>query len=167
MDPYPNANDVTSVKILSHNRTFYVFGGYVNDQVTKDILGFENETWSRVGSLTSSRIKFSVILNVNTVYIIGGLKKQKYEVCELSQTVDCKQDSSIEFQGSEEPFLFGLSVGSCNLAVPEYESKETMEMMILSNATFNEVDDFVPVKKTNYRSDKYIHIMKNDLTKML
>ena len=151
MDPYPNVNDVSSVKILSYNRTFYVFGGYVNDQVTKDILGFENETWSRVGSLTSSRIKFSVILNDNTVYVIGGLKKQKYEMCVLSHTVNCKQDSN--FEGSGEPFLFGLSAGSCNVVVPEYESKETMEMMILSNATFNEVDDFVPVKRTNYRSD--------------
>ena len=152
MDPYPKVNNVNSVKILSYNRTFYVFGGYVNDQVTKDILGFENDTWSRVGSLTSNRIKFSVILNVNTVYVIGGLKKQKSETCELSQTVNCEQD--LNFEGSGEPFLFGLSEGSCNLAVSEYESKETMEMMILSNATFNDVDDFVPVKKTNYRSDK-------------
>ena len=155
IDPYPNVKDVNSVKIVSHDRTFYVFGGYVNNQVTSDILSFESETWSRVGSLTSKRIKFSVILNVDKVYVIGGQKKQKYEVCTLSNTVNCDQDLSIGFQGSEEPVLFGVSKdGPCDLTISNYESKETKELIILSNATFNEVGHFVPVKKTNYRSDK-------------
>ena len=156
MDPYPNAKDIHSVKIISYNRIFYVFGGYVNNQVTNDILGFENKSWSRVGSLTSKRIKFSVILNVDKVFVIGGQKKQKYEVCTLSNTVNCEQDSSIDFQGSEQPVLFGISKdGPCDLSFSNYESIETKELMILSNATFNDVDNFSPVRKTNYRSDKY------------
>ena len=159
MNPYPNVNYVNSVKIISYNRYFYVFGGYVNNQVTNDILGFENETWSRVGSLASSRTKFSVILNVDKVYVIGGQKTQKYELCSISNTVNCEQDSSIDFQGSEEPFLFGVSKdGPCDLTISNFESKETKELMIFSNATMNEVDNFLPVQSTNYRTN--IHIFE-------
>ena len=159
MDAYPNVKDINSVKIISYNRTFYVFGGNVNNynQVTSDILGFKDETWLRVGSLTTKRIKFSVTLNVDKVYIFGGHKKQKYEICTLSNTVNCEQDTSIDFQGSEEPVLFGVSKSSpCGLKISNYESRETKELMILSNATFTEVDNFLPVKKTNLRSDTYI-----------
>ena len=157
MDPYPDVKDVNSVRIISFNQTFFVFGGYVDNQVTNHILAFKDETWSRVGSLTSKRIKFSVILNVNKVYVIGGQKNQKYELCSLAHTVSCKQDSSIDFQGSEEPVLFGVSAdGSCDLTIPYYEPKETKELMILSNATFKKVDNFFPVKKTNHRNDKYL-----------
>ena len=156
MDPYPNVKDVNSAKIVSYHLAFFVFGGYVNDQVTKNILCFENETWFRVGSLTSKRIKFSVILNVEKLYVIGGQKKQKYEICTLSNTVNCEQDSNIDFHGSEEPVLFGVSKDSqCDLTISSYESKEIKELMILSNATFNEVDNFVPVQNTNYRNDLY------------
>ena len=157
MDPYPNVQDVNSVKIISYNRTFFVFGGYANSQLTNDILSFAGETWFKVGRLTSSRIKFSVILNVNSVYVIGGLKTQKYEVCTLSNIVDCELDSNIDFEGSEEPVLFGVSKdGPCDLTPSIYESKQTKELMILSNATFKEIDNFLPVQKTNYRSDKDI-----------
>ena len=154
MDPYPNVRDVNSVKIISYNGIYYVFGGYINNQVTDDILSFEKETWSRVGSLTSRRIKFSVILSVDKVYVIGGQKKQKYDLCTLSNTVNCEQDLSVDFQG-EEPVLLGVSSdGPCDLTFSTYESKETKELMILSNATFKEVDHFVSVKNINYRSDK-------------
>ena len=157
MDPYPNVHDVNSVKIVSHDRTFYVFGGYVNNHVTSHILGFKNETWSRVGSLTSKRLKFSVILNVDKVYVIGGQKKQKYEVCTLSNTIECKKDTSIDFQGSEEPVLFGVSKdGPCDLTIPNYESKETKELMILSKAKFKKVDKFKLLQKTSHRNDKYL-----------
>ena len=156
MDPYPNVKDINSVKIISYNGIYYIFGGYINKQVTDDILNFEKETWSRVGSLTSKRIKFSVFLNVDKVYIIGGQKRQKYELCVISSTVNCEQDLGIDFQGSEEPVLFGLSKdGPCDLTISKYESKETKELMILSNATFNEVDNFVPVQNANYRNDLY------------
>ena len=159
MDPYPNVKVVDSVKIVSYNHTFYVFGGYVNNQVTNDILSFEGEIWSRVGSLTSKRIKFSVLLNLDKVYVIGGQKKQKYEMCTLSNIVNCEQDTSIDFQGSEEPVLFGVSAdGSCDLSIPNYEPEETKELMVLSNATFKEVDNFLPVQKTNYRNDKFTRI---------
>ena len=155
MDPYPNVKDVNSAKIVSYHLAFFVFGGYVNDQVTKNILGFENETWFRVGSLTSKRTKFSVILNVDKVYVIGGHKKQKYDLCTLSNTVNCEKDFSIDFQRSEEPVLLGVSSdGPCDLTFSFYEPKETKQLMILSNATFKEVDHFVSVKKTNHRSDK-------------
>ena len=157
MDPYPNVKDINSVKIISYNRTYFVFGGNANNQVTNDILGFKDEVWSRVGSLTSRRIKFSVILNVDKVYVIGGQKKQKYDLCTISNTVNCEQDSNIDFQGSEEPILLGVSSnGSCDLTYPTYESKETKELLILSNATFKDVDHFVSVKNTNVRSDKKI-----------
>ena len=156
MNPYPNVKDVSSVKIVSYNLAFFVFGGYVNDQVTTNILGFQSETWFKVGSLTTKRIKFSVILIVDKVYVIGGQKKQKYEICTLSNTVNCKQDSNIDFQGLEEPVLFGVSKDSqCDLTISSYESKEIKELMILSNATFNEVENFVPVQNTNYRNDLY------------
>ena len=154
MDPYPNAKEVNTVKIVSYNRAFYVFGGYMNNRVTNNILSFENETWSRVGSLVSQRIKFSVILNVDKVFVIGGQKKQKFELCTLSNTVNCEQDSNIDFQSSEEPVLFGVGKdGPCDLTISSYKSKETKELMILSNALFTEVENFVPVKKTNYRSN--------------
>ena len=154
-DPYPNVKTVNSVKTISYNGIYYVFGGYANNQVSNDILSFGNKIWSRVGSLTSKRIKFSVILNADKVYIIGGLKKQKYESCTLSNTVTCEQDVGIDFQGSEEPVLLGVSPdGSCDLTFPTYESKETKELMVISNATFKEVDHFVSVQKTNHRSDK-------------
>ena len=156
-EPYPNVEAVNSVKIVPHDRTFYVFGGYVNNQVTSDILGFRDETWSRVGSLTSIRTMFSIILNIDKVYVIGGKKKQKYEICTLSSTVNCEQDTNTDFQGSEEPVLFGVSKnGSCDLTISNYESKETKKLMIFSNATFSQVDNFVFVQKTNYRNDKYI-----------
>ena len=159
MEPYPNVRDVSSVKIIPFtffSYAFYVFGGYADDQVTKDILSFENEIWLRVGSLTSKRIKFSVILNVDKVYVIGGQKKQKYELCTLSNTISCEQDSSIDFEGSEEPVLFGITANdSCDLSFPSFESKETKELIILSKATFNEVDHFVSVQKTNYRKAIY------------
>ena len=117
-DPYPNVKTVNSVKTISYNGTFYIFGGYVNNQVINGILSFENKTWSRVGSLTSKRIKFSVILNVDKVYIIGGQIKQKYDVCTLSNTVSCNQGLGIDFQGSEEPVLLGVSSdGSCDLRI--------------------------------------------------
>ena len=164
MDPYPNVKDVNSVKIISYredNRfTFFVFGGYVNNEVTNDILCFEDEVWSKVGTLTSIRTKFSVILNNDKVYVIGGKTTQKYEVCTLSSTVHCKQDSSIDFQASEEPTLFGVSTdGSCDLVFSNFEPNETKELMILSNSTFIEIDHFVPVQKTNFRKDK-IHFVK-------
>ena len=158
MDPYPNVKDVNAVKIISYNGIYYVFGGKVNNEVTKDILSFEKETWSRVGSLSSERINFSVILNVEKVYVIGGQKNQKHDLCTLSNIVNCEQNvdgfSNFEFQASENPVMIGVrSDVSCNLTVSTSESKETKELMILSNATFKEVDHFVPVK-TNYRSDK-------------
>ena len=157
MDPYPNVKDINSVKIISCNGIYYIFGGYINKQVTDDILNFEKETWSRVGSLTSKRVKFSVILNVNKVYVIGGQKKQKFDLCTISSTVNCDQDSSIDFQGSEEPVLLGVSTyGSCDLTFSINESKETKQLMILSNSTFKDVEHFVSVKNTNYRSDKKI-----------
>ena len=157
MDPYPNVKVANSVKIISYNDIYYIFGGFIDNQVTDNILSFEKETWSRVGSLTSRRIKFSVILNVDKVYVIGGQKKQKYDLCTLSNTVNCEQDSNIDFQGSEEPVLLGVSSeGSCDLTYPTYESKESKELLILSNATFKDVDHFVSVKNTNVRSDKKI-----------
>ena len=123
--------------------------------MTREILSFKNETWSRVGSLASKRINFSVILNVDKVYVIGGQKKQKYELCTLSNTVNCERDLSIDFEGSEEPVLFGISKdGPCDVTISNYESNETKELMILSNVTFKEVENFLSVKKTNYRSDK-------------
>ena len=116
---------------------------------------FEKETWSRVGTLTSRRIQFSVILSVDKVYVIGGQKKQKHDLCTLSNTVNCEKDFSIDFQGSEEPVLLGVSSdGPCDLTFSTYEPKETKQLMILSNATFKEVDHFVSVKSTNNRSDK-------------
>ena len=154
-DPYPNAKDVNSVKIISYNDIYYVFGGYIDNQVTDDILSFEKETWSRVGTLTSKRIQFSVILSVDKVYVIGGQKKQKYDLCTLSNTVNCEKDFSIDFQRSEEPVLLGVSSdGPCDLTFSFYEPKETKQLMILSNATFKEVDHFVSVKNINNRSDK-------------
>ena len=156
MDPYPNVKVVDSVKIVSYNHTFYVFGGFVNNQVTNDILSFEGEIWSRVGSLKSKRMKFSVVLILDKVYVIGGQKKQKYDLCTLSNTVSCKKDLGIDFQGSEEPVLLGVSSdGPCDLTFSFYEPKETKQLMILSNATFKEVDHFVSVKNTNNRSDKH------------
>ena len=93
-------------------------------------------------------------MSVDKVYVIGGQKKQKYDLCTLSNTVNCKKDFSIEFQGSEEPVLLGVSSdGPCDLTFSFYEPNETKQLMILSNATFKEVDHFVSVKKTNYRSD--------------
>ena len=155
VDPYPNVKDVNSVKIISYNGVYYVFGGYINNQATRNILGFEKETWSIVGSLTSERIKFSVILNDDKVYVIGGQKKQKHDLCTLSNTVSCEQDLNFDFEGSEDPVLLGVSSdGSCNLTFSAFEPKETKELMILSRATFKEVDHFVLVKKTNFRSDK-------------
>ena len=140
-DPYPNVKNVKSVKLISYNRTYYVFGGYTNNQVTNDILSFEKETWSRVGTLTSRRIQFSVILSVDKVYVIGGQKKQKYDLCTLSNTVSCKKDLGIDFQGSEEPVLLGVSSDRrCDLTFSFYEPKETKQLMILSNATFKEVE---------------------------
>ena len=94
-------------------------------------------------------------MSFDKVYVFGGQKKQKYDLCTISNTVNCEQDFSIDFQGSEEPALLGVSSDfSCDLTYPIYESKETKELMILSNSTFKEVDHFVSVKKTNYRSDK-------------
>ena len=160
MDPYPSINNVNSVKIIPYNQTFYVFGGYVNDRITSDILcfndelSFKNESWSRVGILTSKRVRFSVILNIDKVFVIGGKGKQRHDICELSNTVNCEQDTSIYFEASEEPVLFGVRTdGPCDLKISTYKSKETKELMILSNAIFNEVDHFVPVQKTNYRND--------------
>ena len=155
-DPYPNIKDRNPLKIIPYNRTFYVFEGYVQNQVSNIILGFEGETWSQVGSLFSKRKKFSVILNLDKVFVIGGQKKQKHEICTLSNTVNCEQVSNINFQGSEEPVLIGVSKDdSCDLTIPNYAPKESKELMILSNATFKEVDSFVPVQKTDFRSDKY------------
>ena len=162
MDPYPNVKDINSVKIVSYNGIFYVIGGYANNQVTSDILGFESESWSRVGSLTSKRIKFSVFLNFDKVLIIGGQTKHKNELCLLSNNVSCEQDFSIDMPGLEEPVLFGINNnGSCDPNLPNYESKETNELMILSNAKFNEIDRFVPVQKTNFRNDKYTFSGRN------
>ena len=74
MDPYPNVKVANSVKIISYNDIYYIFGGFIDNQVTDNILSFQKETWSRVGSLSSERINFSVILNVEKVYVIGGQK---------------------------------------------------------------------------------------------
>ena len=155
-DPYPNIKDRNPLKTIQYNRTFYVFEGYVQNQVSNIILGFEGETWSQVGSLFSKRKKFSVILNLDKVYVIGGQNKQKYELCTLSNTVSCEQVLNINFQGSEEPVLIGVSKDdSCDLTIPNYAPKESKELMILSNATFKEVESFVRVQKTDFRSDKY------------
>ena len=156
MTPYPNVRDVNSLKIVSYNRSFFMFGGYIDNQVTSDILSFKDDIWSKVGILKSKRNKFSVILNVDKVYVFGGQKKQKYELCTLSSTVNCEQDLSIDFEGSEEPVLFGVSKdGVCDLTFSNYESKETKELMIVSSKTFKQVDHFVTVQRTNYRTDKY------------
>ena len=125
-EPYPYVKDISSVKIISYNHTFFVIGGSANSQVTSDILSFKNETWSRAGSLTSKRYKFSVILNVDKVYVIGGQTKHQNEVCNVtfSSTVNCEQDLNIDFGGSEEPVLFGVSKdSSCGLTISSYESK--------------------------------------------
>ena len=158
-EPYPHVKDISSMKIISYNHTFFVIGGSANSQVTSDILSFKNETWSRAGSLTSKRYKFSVILNVDKVYVIGGQTKHQNEVCNvtLSSTVNCEQDLNIDFGGSEEPVLIGFSIDdTCDLTFQNYKSKETKELMILSNAKFKKMDHFVPVQKTNYRNDNYI-----------
>ena len=156
LDPYPNVTSIHSVKIVSHNRSFYVFAGVNGTEVINNIVRFKNDTWSRVGSLKSKRMKFSVFFNFDKFHIIGGQKKHKNELCLLSNTVSCAQEFSIDMPGLEEPVLFGINNnGSCDPNLPNYESKETKELMILSNAKFNEIDRFVPVQKTNFRNDKY------------
>ena len=162
LDPYPNVTSIHSVKIVSHNRSFYVFAGVNGTEVINNIVRFKKDTWSRVGSLTSKRVKFSVFLNFDKVHIIGGQTKHKNELCLLSNTVSCAQEFSIDMPSLEEPVLFGVNTsGSCNLTIPNHEPKESKELMILSNAKFNEVDKFVPVKKTNYRNDKYTFSDRN------
>ena len=162
LDPYPNVTSINSVKIVPYNRSFYVFGGVNGTEVINNIVRFKNDTWSRVGSLKSKRMKFSVFFNFDKFHIIGGQKKHKNELCLLSNTVSCAQEFSIDMPSLEEPVLFGVNTsGSCNLTIPNHEPKETKELMILSNAKFNEVDKFVPVKKTNYRNDKYTFSDRN------
>ena len=156
LDPYPNVNSIHSVKTVSHNRSFFAFGGVNESLVTNNILRYINETWSRVGILMSKRMKYSVILNVDKVYVIGGQKKQKYDLCTLSNTVSCEQDSSIDMPGLEDPALFGIKInGSCELTVLKFESRETKELLILSKAKFNDVDNFVLVQNKNYRNNKH------------
>ena len=155
LDPYPNVTDIHSVKIVSHNHSFYVFGGVNGTLVTNNIMRFRNETWSKIGSLISKRTKFSVILMVNKVHVIGGQAKHKNELCFISNTVGCEQDFSIDFPGLEEPVLLGVNISdSCNFTIAKYESKETKELMILSNETFKEIKNFVEVQKNNDRIDE-------------
>ena len=85
LEPYPNVNDIHSMKIVSYGRSFFVFGGISNNnQVTEDILSLtikhdQNETWSLVGSLLSKRVHFFAFLLDNNFFIIGGKKKLKNE----------------------------------------------------------------------------------------
>ena len=101
-------------------------------------------------------------MNFDKFHIVGGQTRHKNELCLLSNTVSCAQEFSIDMPGLEEPILFGVNTsGSCNLTIPNHEPKETKELMIFSNAKFNEIDKFVPVKKTNYRNDKYTFSDRN------
>ena len=157
LDPYPKVTDIHSVKTVSHNRSFYVFGG-ISDTFfyTNNIMRFKNETWSKVGSLITKRVKFSVILITNKIYVIGGQTRHKKELCLISNTVDCEQDFSIDIPGLEEPVLFGVNIsGSCNLTIANYEYKESKELMILSSENFKNIYNFVEVQiSTNSRIDE-------------
>ena len=153
LDPYPKVIDIHSVKIVSYKGSFYVFGGVVSGyQVTNEILCFNGKTWSKTGSLLANRLKFSVISMANEIHIIGGQENHKNEFCVVSTTVSCKEDFSIDFQGFAEPILFGINKdGLCNLTPRNFESRETKDLMILSNETFKEIDNFVKIQKTNNR----------------
>ena len=161
LDPYPNIINIHSAKILTYNSHFYVFGGVSNELITKNILSYKNESWSKVGTMLSKRVKFSVILmpeiDGHVVHVIGGQENHKNELCAISSIVDCEIDSNIDFLGLAEPVLFGVNKnGSCSLTTPNYENKEAKELSILSNATFKEIDNFVKVQKTHYRINEQL-----------
>ena len=156
VEPYPNVNDVQATNIISHRQSFYVFGGVFNyTLVTNEILCFKNGNWSKVGDLLSKRVHFSVILIDNRVFIVGGEKKHQNEICNLSKTVKCEQDYIINYQNYKQPVLFSVDLDvPCRKHISKFETKENKELMILSNETFKEIENFVEVHKTNYRIDK-------------
>ena len=151
-EPYPDVTAVQSFNIISSNKSFYVFGVLNDTLATDEILRFKNDIWSKVGNLLSKRRKFSVILIVNKVHIVGVGNKQKNEVCLLSNIVKCELDLlNTTYKGFVQPVLF--SVDSCDQTMPTYESVEIKELVILSNATFEKIDQFTPIQKTNFRSN--------------
>ena len=156
-EPYPNVTDIQALNLISYSESFYVFGGvFMNTLVTNEILSFKNGTWAKVGEMLSNRIHFSVSLIVDKVYIVGGDKKQKSEVCKLSldvylymDIVECEENLTVAYQNFKQPVLF--SIDSCNEHLSKYETKGIKDLMILSNETFKEFDNFVKVQKSNYR----------------
>ena len=155
MEPYPKVTDIQAFNIISNNQAFYIFGGVFNKTlVANEILSFKNKTWSKVGILLSKRESFSVVLVIDQVYIVGGEKKQTSEVCKLSTTVSCEEDSTIDYKNFKQPVLF--SVDLCTNYFLNYEPKEPKELLILSNKNFQEIDNFVKVQSTNYRTDKLL-----------
>ena len=155
MDPYPDVKNILASNIISHNYYFYTFGGIFNDSlVTNEILRFKNEIWSKVGNLLSKREQFSIALFFNKVHVIGGKKKQENEVCKLSDTVNCEQDFIIDFKNFKQPVLLSVNLDdSCaenNMkTISKYEPSEIKDLIILTNETFKEIENFVQVYKTN------------------
>ena len=164
LEPYPNVNDIHSMKIVSYGRSFFVFGGIINNnQVTDNIMSLtikhgQNESWSWVGSLLSKRVHFSIFLIDNDFFIIGGKKKHKNEICTLSNIINCKQDFSIDYEPEfEQPVLFSYfhdkSVNkSCSKIPTVFNPVETNELIVLSNKTFHDISNFALIH--NNRNNK-------------
>ena len=161
-DPYPHVTDIHVLNIISKHQSFYIFGGVFNGTlVTSEILNFKNDpingTWSNVGNILSKRKQFSVTLVGDKVYLVGGDKKQKSEVCKLSNyrylyldIVQCEEHSQIGYQNFKQPVLFN-HVDNCQYKDEIYESIEVKELVIISKRTFQTIDSFASVPKTNFR----------------
>ena len=133
MQPYTNVRTINSVKIVSFQSSFYVFGGFVNDkEFTDNILKFENKMWSKVGKLYSARADYSTFLMNGNVYFIGGKGKSYNDICELGETVTCERIQSRWLNEVERPVLYGFRLDSSCNQIELYNIKNDKVVVLLS-----------------------------------
>ena len=115
VQPYVSVNIINRAKIVSYQKSFYAFGGFVNDnQLTESIMKFENKVWLKVGILYSKRADYSTFLRNGNVYLIGGKGKSYNDICSLEDIVNCERIES-HYVEIERPVLYGFDIdGSCN-----------------------------------------------------
>ena len=115
VQPYIGLNTINLVKIVPYQKSFYTFGGFVNNnQFTENIMKFENKVWSKVGNLYSKRADYSTFLRNGHVYLIGGKGKSYNDICSLEDVVSCKRIES-HYVEIERPVLYGFDIDdSCN-----------------------------------------------------
>ena len=96
--------------------SFYVIGGWVDDEQSKTIGRFDatRRVWSKSGELIVQRGGHNAIYDGSSLIVVGGLGTYKTERCEISNgQVTCTAQNPELYEYYSYPELFLVPVNFC------------------------------------------------------